>query len=769
MTYRDPSRPIEDRVADLLARMTPEEKVAQLGSVLATDLLGPDGLDEDLVAKHVHHGVGQVTRLAGRTALPRAAVADAANRIQAHLLEQSRLGIPAVFHEECLAGFMAVDAVMFPQALALAAGFDPDLAHRLGHSIGSQMRLAGAHFGLAPVLDIARDPRWGRIEETLGEDPHLTSVLGLAMVEGLQHDNDGSGIIATAKHFVGHGVPEGGRNAASPHIPPRELAEVFMAPFEQVVRHGRVGAVMHAYHDLDGVPCIANRWLLTDLLREEWGFDGIVVSDYNGVEELHSAHRVAADLGAAAKITLEAGLDVELPETSGFGDPLLGALRTGEVSGALVDQAVTRVLTQKFALGLFEDPFIETGRVAAADPAAQDLALEAALAGIVLLENAEQVLPLAGGARVALIGPNADDPRGLVGDYGHVAHQELLNEQRNAVDPIDGVVPDHLRLRTELFGVGSIREALVTDGLDVHYAKGCEINSDDRSGFDQAVATAAACDIALMVMGERSGLTPECTIGESRDRIAIGLPGVQQALLEAVAATGTPVVLLMVGGRVNSVPWAVEHAAATLWTAPPGHAGGAAVSAVLTGAAEPRGRLPVTVARDVGQIPIHYGHNPSSFRSRWRDDYVEESHRPLWPFGHGLGYTSFTIDDVSGTEHAPTDGDAVELAVEVANTGDRAGSTVVQIYVEQAAASVVRPARRLVWFDRVELDAGESTTVPAAVPVGRFALVNQEFVRGVEPGRVVLAVGESSAAISHRHEVELTGSFHRVDSPPPAR
>ena len=768
-SYLDPTRSISDRVGDLLGRMSIEEKVAQLGSVFGFDLLDGPTIDQSAMGKLLDCGIGQVTRLAGATSLPRQTVADLANQVQRHLIDHTRLKVPAVFHEECLAGYMAVDGTIYPQALGLAASWRPDLLRRVGRLIASEMRACGAQFGLSPVLDIARDPRWGRIEETLGEDTHLTSVLGLAMIDGLQHDGDGSGILATAKHFVGHGVPEGGRNAATPHIPTREMAEVFAPPFEQAVRHGRVAAIMHAYHDLDGVPCIANSELLTDLLRHQWGFEGTVVSDYNGVEELHDAHRIAPDLEAAAAMALEAGLDVELPETSGFGEPLLAALADGRVPESDVDRAVSRVLAQKFALGLFEDPFVSTDGVTALDGAASELSSEAAARSIVLLQNRGTLLPLDPGTTVALIGPNADDARALVGDYAHVVHQELLTLQRNQPGPGFWAIPTELHLETELIGVPSIREAFDGAGLAIRFAPGCDVTGDDRTDFADAVAAAEASDVAVLVLGERSGLTPDQTTGESRDRTSLGLPGVQQELLEQVVATGTPVVLVMLGGRPNTVTWAAEHVAAILWAILPGPAGGSALVDVMIGDQEPTGRLPVTVPRHVGQIPLHYGHNPSSSRSRWWSDYVDESHEPLWVFGHGLGYTDFRIEGLSGPTRISTSDDRVELTARLTNTGPRRGETILQLYLEQAAASVVRPARRLVWFGSVAIDPGASTDVAIELPVGRLALIDRHHQRVVEPGLVDLAVGLSSSDLPLRATVELTGEPHAIPVPPPAR
>ncbi len=762
---------VAERIEALIGQMTLGEKLAQLGSAFAFDVLDGEEVSHERLRAVADHGIGQITRVAGATSMSREQIAAVTNDIQRFLRDETRLGIPAVIHEECLAGYMAADAEIFPQPLGLAASWSPRLARRVGDAIARQMRHAGANLGLSPVLDVARDPRWGRVEETFGEDPHLVSALGLAMVQGLQGRDGDLGVLATAKHFVGHGAPEGGRNAATPHIPPRELREVYMAPFEQAVRHGAVAAVMHAYHDLDGVPCIASAELLDGVLRGEWGFDGVVVSDYNGVEELHEAHRLAPDLEHAAVLALDAGLDVELPETSGFGAPLASAVRRGTVLVELVDRSVRRVLRGKFALGLFDDPFVDEGQVHDADADVAVIAREAADESLVLLQNRNQVLPLRDCSRLAVIGPHSADGRGMVGDYAHVAHQTLLEELRHRRLAGSPPIPDHLVLKTELVGVDGIGPALADalSDVDVVIHEGCGIRDDDRSGIASAVELARTVDVVVLAVGELSGLTEECTAGESRDRSELGLPGVQQELLEAVVATGTPVVLVLLSGRPNSISWAAKHVDAVLWAILPGRYGGEAIARVITGRHEPVGRLPITVPRHVGQVPVHYLHNPSSSRSRWRDDYVEVSHTPLWAFGHGLGFADVEVARATASAtRIATSEETIELDVELVNASDRATTTTLQVYLEQPSASVVRPARRLVAFDRVEVGACATVTHRMAVPVGRFALVDRAYRRVVEPGTVDLAVGLASDNLAHRVTIEIEGEPLAVDLPPPA-
>ena len=756
------------RVDALVAEMTLDEKLAQLGSAFAFDLIDENGVDPKRFEERCRHGIGQVTRMAGATALARTEVAETINAIQHQLRTETRLGIPAIVHEECLAGFMARDATVFPQPLALGASWDPELSARMGWTIATQMRLTGATIGLAPVLDIARDPRWGRTEETLGEDPHLVSVLGLAMVLGLQHDNDGTGVIATAKHFVGHGAPEGGRNAASPHIGARELRDVYLPSFEQAVRHGRIGAVMHAYHDIDGVPCIANDELLIDVLRGQWGFEGTVISDYNGVEELHHAHQIASDLEDAAAQSLMAGLDVELPETSGFGEPLARAVTSGRVPIERVDEAVRRVLLQKVELGLFDAPPIDIDAVRSADAEAEAAALDAARATFVMLQNRNDRLPLRGDESVAVVGPHADRPRALVGDYAHVIHQLLLEELTTRSLAGSPPIPDFLKMHTVLDTVPSVGQALTEAWAGpVSVVPGCDVDSDDRSGIESAVEAARSSDVAVIVAGDLSGMTPESTCGESRDRVSLDLPGVQPELIRAVAATGTPTVLVLLSGRPNTVTDLADLVDVVFWSALPGRYGGQALAEILSGAIEPTARLPITMPRHVGQVPLHYMHNPSSATSRWRDDYADESHLPMWAFGHGLGYTTFELNGaVAPAEIASTD-EAIEFTTTITNTGERPGRTVVQVYLEQPSASVVRPARRLIAFEAVELDPGQSTDVRLDVPTCRLAFVGRDHQRAVEPGHVELAVGLASDDIQHRCPITITGQTRPVDAPAP--
>jgi beta-glucosidase len=762
--YRDPSLSLDVRAEDLLGRMTRAEKVAQLGSFWAFEVVGEDGLDPGRLAALAADGIGHITRLAGSTNLRPIEVAETANAIQRQLVERTRLGIPAIIHEECLHGLIAWAAPCFQQSIGAAASFDPDTVTAMAATVRRRMLLTGARHALAPVLDIARDPRWGRIEETYGEDPYLATVLGCAYVEALQGPDLADGVLATAKHMVGHGLAEGGRNQAPAHVGPRELRNEQLVPFEAAIRHAGIASVMPAYCDVDGVPCHASHELLTTILRDEWGFDGIIASDYMGVEMIATAHRLTASLGEAARLALAAGVDAELPRTVAFGTPLADGLADGSVDEALLDAAVGRVLRMKLRLGLFDRPYVEVPT----DDVFQALATEESRAAralaersLVLLEN-DGVLPLATGIRrVAVVGPIADSARDLLGDYSHLVHMETLKEMRTGVDAL-GVIGDGevFEPGDELTGRRTILDAVrgAVSGGEVVHARGTGISSGTDEELAAAVELARDADVAIVVLGERSGLTDDSTTGEFRDRVGLGFLGRQQELLEAVVATGTPVVLVVVSGRTLALPWAAEHCAAILLAWVPGDAGPDAIADVLTGVVNPGGKLPVSMPRDVGQLPLSYRHHPTGGHSHPKGDYVDAPVAPLWPFGFGRSYTTFAVDGLrlDRTELA-TAGDAVTIRVDVTNTGAIAGDEVVQLYIRDEEASVARPVRELRGFRRVRLDAGECRTVAFRLSTEQLSYVGADLRRVVEPGRVSVQVGTSSVDLPLTAELVLRG------------
>ncbi|WP_051367566.1 beta-glucosidase family protein [Hamadaea tsunoensis] len=730
MLYRDPTRDLGERAEDLLHRMTPEEKAAQLGSAWVFELTGPDGL----TTGRMKDGLGQVTRIGGASGARPAEAARTANEIQRFLVEGTRLGVPAMVHEEICSGLMARDNVVFPQAIGVASTWEPVLAERLAASVRRRMRAVGAHQGLSPVLDVCRDPRWGRTEETFGEDPYLVARTGVAFIRGLQGDDLSDGVVATAKHFVGYGASEGGMNWAPAHIGPRELREVYLFPFEAAVRLGGLRSVMNGYHELDGVPCGAHRTLLTGILREEWGFDGIVVSDYFSVRQLHEYHRLAADGVAASALAVSAGLDVELPSTDCFGAELLAAVASGRLSAADFDQAVRRVLRAKFALGLLDRPYVDEDRVTVADPAGRALAREIAEKSLILLAN-DGTLPLAPGTRIAVVGPNADDRRNLLGDYSYPAHVESLAELGgHRLDPVELTHP-------------TVLDAL-RDRFDVAYARGCDVNSASTEGFAEAVAAVEGADVAVVVVGDKSGLMDDCTSGEARDRASLDLPGVQELLVRELCATRTPVVLVIVGGRPMGSETLLGQCAAVLMAWLPGEAGAEAVAAAVAGVVNPGGKLPISYPRSVGQLPVYYGHKLSGGRSHWKGDYVDSSTKPLHPFGFGLSYTTFAVSAaVAGAAEVPWDG-TVTVGATVTNTGERAGDEVLQLYARRTTASVTRPVLELKNYARVTLAGGESCRVTFELRAGQLGFLGRDMAFAVEPGPVELFVGTSSQALT---------------------
>jgi beta-xylosidase len=751
--YRDATKPVADRVTDLLERMTTIEKAMQLGSAWVFQLVAGDTLTAGAPAL-LEHGLGQVTRVSGASNAVSTDAAKVANAIQRYLLEETRLGIPTIVHEEVCAGLMARGATVFPQPIGLASTWDPALVERMATIVRTEMRALGAHQGLSPVLDVCRDPRWGRIEETFGEDPHLVAMMGSAFVRGLQGSALDEGVVATAKHLVGYGASQGGLNWAPAHIPARELHEVYLHPFEAAVRTAGLRSVMNAYNELDGIPCGASHELLTGILRDEWGFDGYVVADYFAVRQLESYHHLAADAAEAASVALTAGLDVELPMTDCYGAPLVDAVDAGIVAIEILDRAVERVLRTKFELGLFECPFVDVDRAAAAvgAPSARQFARSLASQSIVLLRN-DGTLPIepTTSSTIAVIGPNADNPRNLFGDYSYAAHVETLLEMRDTDNVFHVPIPDDLDLDADVAGERTvflaIRAAFPT--ATVRTTPGCTVSGNDRDGFDDAVRLAAESDIAVMVMGDKAGLTMDATCGEGRDRSSLDLPGVQEELLRAVVATGTPVVLVLVAGRPCGSVDAHERCAAVVAAWLPGDEGAAAIADVLSGAVNPGGKLPVSFPRSAGHIPVYYRQKLSGGRSHWKGDYVDAAVSPLYPFGHGLSYTSFELTASAPTPATIGHGGEVTVAVTVTNTGSCDGDEVVQVYTRDPRASVTRPVLELKAFARVAVSAGAQRTVTFTVHAAQLGFYDRQLRYVLEPGEIEVHVGSSVAELHH--------------------
>jgi beta-glucosidase len=717
MNYMDASLPLEQRVEALLGQMTLEENVR-----------------------------------------PREAAA-LANTIQKYLQDNTRLKIPAIIHEECCSGYMAFGATVFPQAIGVASTWEPELVEAMTTVIRQQMRAVGAHHALAPVIDVARDARWGRVEETFGEDPQLVARMGAAYVRGLQGESLANGVIATSKHFVGYGASEGGMNWAPPHLAPRELREVYLYPFEAAVKEAGLASLMNGYHELDGIPCGASHELLTEILRAEWGFDGTVVSDYFAVNQLHTYHQVVGSKAEAAALALEAGIDVELPSTDCYGAPLLEAVQRGLVSQDLLDTVVRRVLTQKFALGLFDNSYVQVEAVQFDTPDQRALARKIAQQSLVLLKNEGNLLPLATHLdSIAVIGPNADSTRNLFGDYSYPAHLESLMEMK-ANNTFGMPTPDAVTMENDFISAVSILQGIkakVGAGTTVRYAQGCDVLSDSRAGFAEAVEAARSSKLAILVMGDKAGLTDGCTSGEACDRAELTLPGVQAELVRAVYETGTPVVLVLVNGRPVALDWMAEYIPAILVAWFPGEEGGNAVADALFGEVNPGGKLPISFPYTAGQLPVYYGHKPSGGRSQWKGNYVETPSSPQYPFGYGLSYTTFVYSNLRISSGQAKLGDIITISADVQNTGTREGDEVVQLYTHTTHSSVTRPVKELRGFKRVELAPGETRTVTFQLSVNQLGYYDRQMRFGVEPGMIEVIVGRSSQSN------DLCGSFEIV-------
>ncbi|MFJ8597386.1 glycoside hydrolase family 3 N-terminal domain-containing protein [Streptomyces shenzhenensis] len=742
--WRDTALAAAARVDDLLSRMTLEEKTAQLYGVwvgAATDGDGVAPLQREMTADHdwdelITLGLGQLTRSFGTAPVDPAVGAQALARAQRRIAAAGRFGIPAVAHEECLAGFTAWGATAYPVPLAWGATFDPALVEELGRRIGDDLRAAGVHQGLAPVLDVVRDPRWGRVEETIGEDPYLVGTVGTAYVRGLES----AGVIATLKHFAGYAASAGARNLAPVRAGVREFADVTLPPFEMALREGGARSVMAAYTETDGVPASADPRLLTELLREEWGFTGTVVADYFGIGFLQTLHRVAGSPAEAARVALEAGVDVELPSLKCYGKPLVAAVREGLVPESLVDRAARRVLLQKCDLGLLDEDW----RPEPAGPLDLDSAANRALArrlaeeSVVLLDNPDGLLPLAQDTRIAVVGPRAADPLAMLGCYSFPSH----------------VLPHHPEVPTGI-GIPSVLESLRAELPDakVTFAQGCGVSDPDPAGFAEAVARAAEADVCVAVLGDRAGLFGRGTSGEGCDVADLRLPGVQGELLDALVGTGVPVVLVLLTGRPYALGRWQGRLGAVVQAFFPGAEGGPAVAGVLSGRVNPSGRLPVSVPRSPGGQPWTYLQPPLGLAG----EVSNLDPTPLYAFGHGRSYTAFAWEDFAGPDaEIGTDG-SYDVSVTVRNTGDRDGTEVVQLYLHDPVASVTRPDVRLIGYRRLDLAPGQARRVSFRFHADLSSFTDRSGTRVVEPGALELRLSSSSAQVRHTARLTLTG------------
>lgn len=728
---------MNQKIKDIIRQMSIEEKIAQLSSVFVDDLIENNDFSESKAEKILKFGIGQITRVTGSgLGLSPRQAAKIINKIQKFLVEKTRLGVPAIVHEECLAGVMGSSIVMFPMPLAMASTWEPELIEKIGEKIREQALSIGVRQCLSPVLDLCRDPRWGRCEETFGEDPYLVASMGVAYIKGIQ-GFDKIHLIATAKHFAAQGIHEGGRNTAPVNIGVRELRNTYLYPFEAAVKIANVMAIMPAYHEIDGVPCHANDELLTKILRWEWGFRGITVSDYFAVKFLHTIHRVAKNCREAAILAISAGVDVELPNIECFKE-LVDAVRDGEIPVSIIDRAVERVLYVKYLLGLFDNPYVEESRVPELidGPSYRALAREVARKSIILLKN-EGILPLPKhGLRIAVVGPLADSVWAMLGDYHYFNHVGLRKPDIHIVTVLEGIRNS----------VGS---------SNVVYAKGCELTTLNPDMLREAVEVARSSDVVIAVVGDISCLfdRSKCTSGEGVDRSDLHLPKAQEDLIKAVASTGKPIVLVILAGRPMSIESIIGDVRAVLWAWKLGAEGGTAIADILFGDAVPSGRLPVSLPRSSGQIPIYYSRKHSSF-----GDYLELSSQPLYPFGYGLSYSEFRYSNFAvETTEVPLNGE-IKVSLEVENIGRFEAEEVVQLYISRLYSSITAPIRELKAFKKVSLKPGEKKKLTFIVPTELLAIYNKDLKLVVEPGEYKVIIGRHANDTAFEAIVRLVGS-----------
>jgi len=717
-TYADCSRSTEDRLEDLLARMTPEEKVGQL--------FQGNARSDDVELWVRDWGCGSLLQASGEKMI----------RLQKIASEETRLGIPLLFGIDAIHGHNQWrGATIFPTQMTLACSWKPELAERMGAITGREMRYSGLHWTFSPTAELARDLRWGRCDEAAGEDPLLASDFVAAIVRGYQGKSlsDPDSVLACVKHFAGYCGTEGGRDASEAHLTRRELLTTFLPVFEAAVRAG-AATVMIAYNCIDGQPCNTNRWLLSDVLVDAWEFRGFTITDWNNVGALVTRQFTCRDIVEASVKSLEAGMHMCMT-TPEFVRATIEAVRTGRLDSAIVDAAVRRILRMKFAVGVFDDkryPDLDAGKAVWACPAHQEASLAAARESLVLLKNEGDLLPLTQEVRtVAVIGANADDEFAQLGDWSRVGWNthERCEGETGSGHPRENIttIVDALRAR---------------GGLNVTFARGCGPldAAEDDSGFEAATRAAAQADVAVVVLGDERSI-----VGETFDRAHLALPGNQQAMLKAVHATGTPVVLVLINSKPIAIPWAAEHVPAIVEAFNPGMRGGTAVIDALFGARNFHGKLCVSFPRCTGQLPVYYNQLPG-----WHCEqptnlgYVDETPGPLYAFGYGLSYTRFDITDVKLSPEVLRTGETLTVSATVKNVGDRPGVEVVQVYVNDVASTLSTPCKELKGYARVTLEPAEEQTVTVEIPCAKLAFFGADLNPVVEPGAFELMVGSSS-------------------------
>lgn len=797
--YKDSTRPIPERVEDLLSRMTLEEKAAQLCGDLPASFIKDGKVSVETLREKFPNGHGRFTQYSMVGIVDPVQIAEISNELQHYFVEETRLGIPVALQTENLCGYPAAGGTLFPAQINVGCTWEPELAGEMAAVIGQESRSVGINSAMSPVIDVSRDPRWGRTYETYGEDPYLISRMGVEYVKGMQGKNK-EGVACIAKHFLGYAESQSGLNCAVARINDRELYETFATPFEAAANEADVSGMMANYGEIDGMCVGANKKIARTLLRDTMKYRGMLTSDGAAIMKMYNYFHIAPTYKEAGLLAKKGGLDTEIPIGNAYRQ-LPDYVREGKLDESLLDESVRRVLTIKFEYGLFENPYVDVDKVRASmtngDKA--DLSRRIAEKSIVLLKN-NGTLPLKKGLKLAVVGPHADNLRYPISGYTYPAYIEMMkagaedsssvtfngiadeaaaNKDKKcesgfgAANPFAATLAmfspeDQARLNDlptvlRQMGARSLNSVL-SDRFAVRYAEGCKIIGDDTSGFADAVAAAEDSDVVIAAMGGNCGWI-NVTGGEGKDRSSLDLPGVQQQLLEALCATGKPVVLILYGPGVFALPWAAEHTAAMVQAFMPGADAGRVLADVLDGTVNPGGHLTFTVPHHIGQLPITYNHRVGSgyggdsaaMSVIFGGGYVDNTDRPLFPFGHGLSYTTFAVSKLElDSEELPTDG-SIRARCTVTNTGDRTGDQVVQLYYHFSGAHVIRPNKQLVGFARVTLAPGESKTVEFDLKAAQLGYYNEDMDFVVEPGPAELSLGTSSEDLCDTHTIRLAG------------
>ena len=793
--YKDSSKPVWERVEDLLSRMTLEEKAAQLCGNLPASVIVEGKVDHERLSQF-SDGLGRFTQYSLTGLVSPLQIARATNEIQRYFVEETRLGIPVALQSENLCGYPSAGGTVFPAMINLASTWEPELAEKMAQIIGQESRAVGINSAMSPVIDVSRDPRWGRTYETFGEDPYLISQMGIKYIRGMQSQ----GVACIAKHFLGYAETQGGLNVAATRMNDRELYEVFATPFEAADKEAHVSGMMASYSEIDGMPVGTNKKIARELLRDTMGFEGMLTSDGAAVWKIYDYFKLTNTYEEAGLLAKKGGLDTEIPVGNAF-RALPDFVRAGRLEEALLDESVRRILTIKFEYGLFENPYVDEEKAAISMGNAEKQALSGEIAqkSITLLKNEGQILPLKPGMKVAVIGPHADSLRYPVSGYTYPAYIEMLDASRKGSSQvtIQGIIDEEKKARDEekknkkpaggfatmfdmfsedmINGLEDMNQVLrslesrslrqvLEDRFEVNYAQGCALTDPCEDGFEEAVEAARNSDVAVVALGGNCGWV-NVTGGEGKDRCRLDLPDVQQRLLEAVAGTGKPVVLVLYGPGCFAASWADSHVPAIVQAWLPGPYAGKAVANVLDGTVNPGGKLPISIPRSVGQIPVYYNHKVGSGYTSGRDEastaiftggYVDEDNTPLYYFGHGLSYTSFELKDFTADNRVSTDG-VIHASCVVENTGSREGDEVVQLYFHFKDAHVTRPNKQLAGFARVHLEAGQKARVSFELNTAQLGYYNEDMEFAVEPGRLDLMFAVSARKSEDIEEVRLVG------------